>query len=288
MDRFSKLHPLMHMLFFAFTFIFVLSCNHPVISAVSLICSILYGIKIRGRAICSAVRFVIVILAVVSLFNMLFVHYGETILFSIKNTDFTLEALFYGFNQGMVLGSVVVWFGAFSRITDSERVIYLFRFAPKCALIFSMVLGFIPRFTKKLEDIRDAKLALSGGERPQGVKSKFKSALDNFSALITYSLESSIITADSMEARGYNPKAFRAGRYKMTSGDIILIFVILCLSGVVIAEKIMGNMDFEFEPAIQCVSLSIAALICFAVLELLPLAVDLLEDLLWKKSVVKM
>lgn len=288
MDRFSKLHPLMHLLFFAFTFIFVLSINNPVFSAVSLVCAVLYGIKIRGREILSVIKLVLSILIIVSLFNMLFVHYGDNTLFSIKNTDFTLEALFYGFNQGMVLSSVIVWFGAFSRLSDSERVIYLFRLVPKCALIFSMVLGFIPRFTKKLNDIRDAKLALNGGKRPQGIKNKFRSSLDNFSALITYSLESSIITADSMEARGYNPKAIRAGRYRIVSGDVILIVLILCLSAVIIAEKVIGNIVFEFEPAIQCVKLSAAAVICFAVFEMLPLFVDFVEDLLWKKSVVKM
>lgn len=287
MDRFSKLHPLMHLLFFIITFIIVLSCNNPVFSAVSLVSALLYGIKSRGREILSAIRFVLIILAVVSLFNMLFVHYGETILFTIKNTDFTLEALFYGFNQGMVLSSVILWFGVFSRIMDSERVIYLFRFAPKCALIFSMVLGFIPRFTKKLDDIREAKLALNGGERPQKLKEKFKSALDNFSALITYSLESSIITADSMEARGYNPKAVRAGRYKISSGDIFLILLILCLSAVIAAEKTAGNIIFIFDPVIKNVSFSAIAVICYAIFELLPVFVDLAEDLLWKRSLVK-
>lgn len=288
MDRFSKLHPIMHLLFFAFTFIFVLSLNNPVFSALSFACAVLYGIKLRGSEIWSAIKFVFLVLVLVSLFNMLFVHYGESILFSVKSTDFTLEALFYGFNQGLVLGSVILWFGAFSRITDSERVIYIFRYVPKCALIFSMVLGFIPRFTKKLEDIRDAKLALNGGEKPQGIKNRFRNAIENFSALITYSLESSIITADSMEARGYNPKAVRAGRYKISSGDIVLIILIICLSVIVAAEKINGNIEFEFEPGIKCVSLSIVAVICFAVFELLPLFVDLLEDLLWKKSAVKM
>jgi energy-coupling factor transport system permease protein len=216
--------------------------------------------------------------------NMLFVHYGETTLFTVKNIDFTLETLFYGFNQGMILSSVMVWFGIFSRVFDSERIIYMFRFAPKSALIFSMVLGFIPRFVKKLDDVRDAKLALNGGVKSKGLKNKFKDAMNELSALITYSLESSIITADSMEARGYNPKVVRAGRFKFMLGDIILIFLILITSLFVIVQKLTGNISFVFNPQIKSVKLNFIAVICFVILELIPLGVDFVEDILWKKS----
>jgi energy-coupling factor transport system permease protein len=287
MDRFSKLHPLTHLLFFAFTFIFVLSINNPFFSIISLICATLYYAKSRGKEIFSTIKFAVIIIAVVSLFNMLFSHWGNTTLFSIKSTDFTLESLFYGFNQGVILSSVIVWFSIFSRVSDSERVIYIFRFAPKCALIFSMVLGFIPRFTKKLDDIKAAKIALYGGEKPKGLKNRFKDAMLNFSALVTYSLESSIITADSMEARAYNPKAVRASRYKFVLGDIILIASIVLLSAYIIVQKLNGNIAFEFEPKIRCISINAMSLICFAVLELLPLIVSLMEELLWKRSRAK-
>jgi energy-coupling factor transport system permease protein len=284
MDRFSKLHPVMHLLFFVFTFIIVLSINNPFFSVISLVCALLYEIKLIGRQMLSTLKFVIVITAVVSLMNMLFVHYGETTLFTVKNIDFTLETLFYGFNQGMILSSVMVWFGIFSRVFDSERIIYMFRFAPKSALIFSMVLGFIPRFVKKLDDVRDAKLALNGGVKSKGLKNKFKDAMNELSALITYSLESSIITADSMEARGYNPKVVRAGRFKFMLGDIILIFLILITSLFVIVQKLTGNISFVFNPQIKSVKLNFIAVICFVILELIPLGVDFVEDILWKKS----
>lgn len=283
-DRFSKLHPLFHTAFFIVVFVFVLSVNNPFFSSVSLIASLLYGAKIRGRQIVSSIKFTAIVLLVVSVFNMLFAHYGMDVLFTIKDTKFTLEALFYGFNQGMVLSSVMLWFGAFSRVMDSERVVYILRFAPKTALIFSMVLGFIPRFTKKLEDIRDAQLGLNSGVPP---KKRVKSAINNFSALVSYSLESSIITSDSMSARGYNPKAVRPARFKLYLSDILMIIAVIILSAIIITNKIMGNIVFVFDPEIYVESFSVISIIAFALLCFLPLIIDLWEDMLWKLSNAK-
>lgn len=287
MDRFSKLHPVMQFLFFVVTLVMILTANNPVFSAISMLCGLLYIAMIRGRKVVQSLKLVAVILITVSVFNMLFAHYGEDVLFRIKETEFTLEALFYGFNQGMVLSSVMLWFSALSRVIDSERVIYLFRFAPKSALIFSMVLGFIPRFTKKLEDINDANLALSGGQRPKSFKSKLKNGIDNLSVLITYSLESSIITADSMEARGYNPKAVRAGRYKLSLSDYFLIIAILGLGAYTFSQIILKHNLFIFEPTIYFESIDVVSIICFAMLCFIPIFVDLLEEILWKLSNVK-
>lgn len=286
MDRFSKLHPIMQMLFFIFSLVLVISANNPIISAVSLICAFLYSIKLRGKNAFTSLKLVVFLLATVSVFNMIFAHYGQTIMFTIKSVDYSLEPLFYGFNQGMVLSSVIIWFDALSRVIDSERVIYLFRFSPKIALIFSMVLGFIPRFTKKLRDINDAKKGL-GILDEKGLVNRVKSAINTMSALITYSLESSIITADSMQARGYNPKAIRHSRFKYRASDLALTIFIVLSSAFVIYEFIAQKMAFVIDDTIYIKAFSVPCFVLFLVLELLPLIVDLLEDLLWKLSTVK-
>lgn len=284
MDRFSKLHPAMQFLFYVIMLVIVLTVNNPIFSAISLLCAIIYGAKVRGKEILKSIGFSVAIVAVVSLFNMLFAHYGEDVLFTIKDTEFTLEALFYGFNQGVILSATILWFSALSRTLDSERVIYLFRFAPKLALIFSMVLGFIPRFTKKLDDIRDAKDGLRGGEKADN---RLKDGIENLSALISYSLESSVITADSMESRGYNPRAVRSGRYKFTKSDLFLILIIIAFSSYIFSQMIMKNVQFIFEPRIYVDSLDWLAVILFSVLGLIPTVADLVEDLLWKLSNAK-
>lgn len=287
MDRFSKLHPTVQLLFFTESLVLIMSINSPFFSAGALICALLYSFKLKGRAAFKTFGFSAAVTAVIGVFNMLFAHYGETVLFTVKSTDFTFESLFYGINQGLIVSATLIWFDAFSRVVDSERVVYLFRFAPRTALLFSIVLGFIPRFSKKAEDIRNAKTALCGGEEKKDIKSRFKSGIDNLSALISYSLESSIITADSMQARGYNPKSAVTSRFKYTGEDVALLAISAVTFGVTLAAKIGGKILFVFEPVIINEKFSICAFICFIVLQLIPFAVDLTEDILWKKSFAK-
>lgn len=284
MDRFSKFHPIFHFLYFIGMFALIVSVYNPFFVLPSLVGALLYEVKIRGKEALSSLKFSVVMILVIGLFNMLFAHYGITVLFTIGDTEFTLEALFYGINQGFVVAAMVLWFGIFGRVVDSEKVIYAFRFAPKTALLFSMVLGFIPRFTKKLADIETAALALDGGKKP---KNKLKAALNNLSALVTYSLESSIITADSMTARGYNPKTVRYSRYKFKLADGVLIALsAVCLFYVIFA-KASDMITFVFDPRIYSKTFDISAFLLFLLLSFLPLITDLTEEFLWKISYAK-
>ncbi|MBQ9531838.1 MAG: energy-coupling factor transporter transmembrane protein EcfT [Eubacterium sp.] len=284
MNRFSKLHPILHLFFYLFSLMFVLVVSNPFYSLVSLICAFLYNAVIAHKRTLKSLSFVFFIIIFVSLFNMLFAHYGNDVLFRIGYTDFTLEALFYGFNQGMVFAAVVMWFSALSFNSDGDRVLYLFSFAPKLSLMFSMILGFIPRFNQKLTEIRDAQKALRGGESPRSIKDKFKNAINNLSALITYSLESSIITADSMNARGYKRGALSVKRYKLCAEDIIFFAVIVLSAIYLIYSKAVGNISFIFEPVIYSKSFSISAFIVFIIAELIPFVAEIWEEMLWKLS----
>ena len=288
MDRFAKIHPVFHFVFFICIFVLNVSVVNPVFCTASLICAMLYiGIN-RGKEVLSCLKFVLAIIVVVSIFNMLFSGYGMTELFKIGHKRFTLEALFYGFNQGLMLGSTILWFDIFSHIVDSERVVYIFRFAPKTALIFSMVLGFIPRFKTKAEDIKQARLGLNGGENEKGIKQRLKNSLSDFSALVSYSMESSIITSDSMEARGYNPGAVRHSRYKLKVSDCFLILLVILGVGYVVYSKMSKKLVFVFEPEIYFESFDFLAFGVFAILCILPVIIDFAEVIRWKKFASKM
>lgn len=287
MDRFSKMHPVLEFTFFICAFLLSVSLSNPIFVLPALVLGIIYDFMLRGREAFSAFRLTLAIVFVVSLFNFIFAHYGVTLLFQIKDTRFTFEALFYGIYQGAMLSAMLIWFGIFSRNVDSEKVIYIFRFAPKCALIFSMVLGFIPRFRTKLDDIKSARLGLNGGKRSNGKKARFKDGMNDLSALVTYSLESSIITSDSMQAREYNPHAVRYSRYKMTAGDIILTAFTLFVFIYVMYAKISGRITFIMNPEIYSKTFDISAMVLYCALFFLPIAVDLFEEIRWKISALK-
>lgn len=287
MDRFSKMHPVLGFTFFICAFLLSVSLSNPVFVLPALVFGVIYEFILRGREAVSCLKLTLAIIFVVSLFNFIFAHYGVTLLFQIKDTRFTFEALFYGIYQGAMLSAMLIWFGIFSRNIDSEKVIYVFRFAPKCALIFSMVLGFIPRFNAKLEDIRNARLGLNGGRRASSKKERFKHGINDLSALITYSLESSIITSDSMQARGYNPHAVRYSRYKMTAGDIVLTAFTLFVFIYVMYAKISGRITFVMNPEIYSKTFDVSAMVLYCAFFFLPTAVDLFEEIRWKISALK-
>ena len=111
-----------------------------------------------------------------------------------------------------------------------------------------------------------------------------KTAMYDFSGLITYSLESSIITADSMRARGYNPKAQTKNRYKITVDDCITTAIMIIFCAVYIAEKARGNIIFVFDPTIYSERFSVAGFVCFLGIEIFPSATYITEELLWKLS----
>lgn len=287
MDRFSKLHPILHFTFFICVFVFCVSLSNPLFSFVILLAGLVYNFILEGKNGFSSIKSVPAILIFVSIFNFLFSHYGMTVLFTLGDTQFTFESLFYGFYQGLVLSSMLIWFGIFSKVIDSEKVIYIFRFAPKCALIFSMVLGFLPRFKVKLENIRSARRGLFTENENNSIKQKFSDAVKELSALITYSLESSIVTADSMKARNYNPKAVRYSRYKFKVFDVAMIIINLLLFSYVIYTKFSGKIAFIMNPTIYIKSFDVLSFILFCILVFLPIIIDLAEEIRWKLSVAK-
>ena len=48
MDRFSKLHPTVQLLFFTESLVLIMSINSPLFSAGALICALLYSFKLKG------------------------------------------------------------------------------------------------------------------------------------------------------------------------------------------------------------------------------------------------
>ncbi|MBQ8980584.1 MAG: hypothetical protein IJ077_03125 [Eubacterium sp.] len=287
MKAFSKLHPITKSAFFICAFVLTLAGANPLISAISLCSALLYIAVSTRRAFFASMRFAVIAVLVVALFNMLFAHYGTTVLFTVKDTEFTLQALLYGVHQGLVLSSVMLWFRVLSYCQNSAETAYLLRFSPHTALLFSMVLGFIPRFNTKLAEIRDAQAGLCATD-DMTKKQRFNTALQNLSALITYSLESSIITADSMTAKGFNSRAVSPSRYKITARDVVLTIIILVCFVYLLYAKIAHRLVFIFEPETYFKTIDPVAICLTCVLLLLPSAAEIWEVLLWKRATLKM
>lgn len=277
MDGFTKLNPKTTFLFFVFIIVLTLVLFHPVYLVLSLVSSLTYKIKLKGKAaLKSFFKFNIPLIVFVALFNMLFTHYGETLFFTVLDMRFTFESLFYGFCQGMLFSSVMMWFDCYCTVITSERFLAVFgKIAPNLALLFSMVLTFIPRLKRNAAQINDARqLIKNSGNR-------LKKSADNFSALITMTLEESIEVSDSMRARGFTQDRSVYSKYRFALKDIIIMAVSVLLTVFIIIMKAAGKIDFVFEPEIYMKGLSFIAVLAYAAISFFPLLIDLTEDIRW-------
>lgn len=276
MDRFSKLNPKVSFLFFIFAIILSLVLFNPYYLAISFLASAIYSIALQGkRAIKTIFSFIIPFVIAVGFFNMIFVDKGVTVLFTLFNREFTLEALFYGICQGIMFSSVIMWISCYSIVVSSDKFLSLFsNFAPNLSLVLSMSLSFIPRLRRNANEINDARFNIEE-------KSKIKKAGDSFSSLVSITLEESIEVAQSMRARGFNGNRKAYSKYTFSIADGIYLAVIILLSALCISLKIMGKALFIFEPAIEAGKPNVALLVGYSVLSFLPIIIDLWEDIKW-------
>ena len=188
MVRFAKWHPLVQFCFLLCVLLLTCLSRHPVPVALSLLGAAVYLLLTDGRRSLRSLLCVPVLVALVGGFNFLFAHWGVTVLFSRGDTQFTLESLIYGCFQGGIFAGVVLWLAVFGRVLGSDRLLAVTgRAAPRFSLLFSMTLGCIARFR---ENARQIRLARAGAGLAK--KKPLHEALDQFSTLVTLSLEGSM------------------------------------------------------------------------------------------------
>ncbi len=276
MDRFSKYNPKTNLLFFLLAVVITLMIFNPVFLALSFLFAFLYKLKLNPRGALRALCVALPLLALTSLFNMIFAHYGQTVLFEIGYTVFTLEALSYGFTQGLMVCAVLFWFSCYNEIVSGEMLLSVFGgFMPNISLVFSMALTFIPRLKKNAERINEARTLIKedGG--------RLTKAVSNLSALVMMTLEESIDVSDSMRARGFNGKRTSYSKYLFSYKDALLIITELALFFAAAFFKLTGKADFSADPVIHFGEISATGITAYSLLLLLPLSVNLTEDIRW-------
>ncbi|MBQ4311557.1 MAG: cobalt transport protein [Oscillospiraceae bacterium] len=262
-------------------------CTEPVIQLLSLIGAVSYFSARRKKtgSIRTHITFLILFL-ILSAANPLVSHNGVTVLMVVNDNPITLEALLYGINSSVMMISVLYWLRSFSDITTSEKLLYITgAFSPKLSLLISMSVRFVPMFRRQAEKTSDAQRTM-GLYRDENVIDRLLCTIRVFSAVVTWALETGIITAESMDARGYG-----TGRrtcfsvYRMRGHDIILLAAGIILSSVCITAYASGKLGMNFYPSLSRTRpdiLGTVGLICYGILVMLPFAAEIGARLKWK------
>ncbi len=285
MRRMNKFHPVVIIIFFVCSIVYTMYTNNPLVIALSLFCSLLFYLVLeKNKLFLKHLLFVLLIFTIITVTNPIFVSRGETILFTIGKKNITKESLVYGAVMSMMLAAVITWFKCYNKIMTSDKFIYLFgKMLPNVSTTISMGISFVPRFIEKGKAINLAQKNL--GLYKKKLLDRIKLNLRVFSSLITWALENSLDTADSMNARGYGSKErtnFSIFKYKINDFLVTIIMVLLMIF--IIVGSIFKYLDYQYYPNLTSLNFSfmnILLYLAFSLLMLIPTIIEVKEDLKW-------
>lgn len=289
-DAFSKYHPAVNFIFFAGAVICTVLIQHPAYLAVNAAASGLYFLILKGRDGWYRILTLLPLCIVLTLINPLFNIYGATVLFTVFNRPYTLEALFYGAAIASIFGEMVLWFGCSHEVLTSDKLTSLFgNLIPVLSLLLVMILRMIPGFMGKARQITEARAAIGHGvSRQSAFGEKLREGLKVLGALTSWALEGGILTADSMKSRGYGSGRHTSFRlYKMKKSDGMLmtaevLFLVLMV--------ILGDRTASFTPLFYIAPLrgrKLLGLIFYTLYLLIPSILALKEAVQWHISISK-
>ena len=288
-DLFSSYHPIINFLYFALCIGFTMVFMHPIMLVISLLSAFLYGITLNGRkALLFSLKYMIPVILFTAIINPAFNHQGKTFLAYLPTGNaLTAESIVYGAASGIMLAAVLVWFTCFSAVISSDKFVYLFgRIIPALSLVLSMTLRLVPKFKRQLHEVCDAQRALGRDVSSGSLWQRTKTAVSVFSVLITWSLEDSIETADSMKSRGYGTKRRTAfSIYTWNKRDSCALIYLLALGVCVIISSMCGNLFWRYFPDIRGMTnqlFSVLTYIAFAGICITPIFIDGKEALYWR------
>ena len=283
MRRFHGYNPLTVALYYLGVTAITMFTMDPVILTLSLTASLInYCLYAGGGA--KPHVFTAVLFLILSLINPIVNHNGATVLFYLNDRPITAEATLYGIAAAVMVCASLYWLRLFAKAMTSDKLLYLFgRFSPKISLILSMSIRYVELLRHRWRKIQQAQKAL-GLYGDGNLIDALRGRMRVLSILITWALENGVITAESMDARGYGTSRRTSfALYKIRLADGVLILILAAFAAVAIGG--ISTSSVTWYPAISmelCRPLSIAGYICFGILAILPVIINTKEAVRWR------
>ena len=287
MKAFEWYHPVILFVYFIAMIFITMFTAHPIMLGISFLCGVVFcGMLIGLKKLLKSLAYSIPILLIIAVTNPLFSHNGETVLFFLNGNAVTLEAILYGLDIAVMIMAVFYWFRCYHAVMTSDKFVYLFgRVIPKLSLLLSMVLNFVPKFRRHYKEIDQSQKAL-GIYASKSYFDKIRSKMRVLSILVTWSLENSVETADSMRARGYGLKGRTSySVFKWTMRDTIMAVIVFGLTARICFLMSLGYSDYWFYPTFKAFDWSVPAILLFIGLfsvMILSTATEIKENIAWR------
>ena len=289
-NEFKKYHPIISFTYFVLMLVFSCVFMHPVMLGVSIVSAVSHLIILRGSG--KAVPLMLPMVLIMALFNPMFNHSGATVLCYLPSGNpLTFESLIYGLAAAVMILSVICRFLCYSEVMTSDKFIYLFgKAAPSLSLVLSMTLRFVPRFRRQLNDVINAQSCVNTYKK--GLSSRIRHSAGIMTAMLTWALEGSFTTADSMRARGYGIcKRTAFSVYRFDGRDKLMLTAILLLGIYVIIGAVCGAARAVYYPYISWSGVTpynLSVWCIYMLLAFMPHIIELTEVIRWQAIKSKM
>lgn len=287
-DAFAACHPAVNFLYF----ILVIGCSmfvmHPVFLFLSCLGGMAYYIYLkRWKAFKTALWLMLPVFLITAIVNPLFTHEGVTLLMYLPSGNpLTLESILYGLGAGAMLVCVINWFSCYQEVMTSDKFIYLFgRIIPAMSLVLSMVLRFVPKFKTQIEKVSNAQKCIGRDVTNGNVLERSHHGMKILSIMTTWALENSVETADSMKSRGYGLRGrVNFSIYRFDSRDKIMCAILVVMGLAVFCGIVTKTVRFLYYPMVVINDINLGSVlvyVCYGALCLLPLMMNVIEDIKW-------
>ena len=260
--------------------------QHPAYLLVGVLTGAIYYLLLNGKKGWKTVLAMIPLFVFLAAINPLFNTLGTTRLFDLFGRPYTLEALCYGCALAGMFVTVLLWFGCYNKVLTGDKFTALFgNLIPSASLLLVMVLRLIPNLIRKTKQIAGARKSIGkGADKAPSIKEKVNDSMAVLGALTLWSLEGSIVTGDSMRARGYGT-AKRTGFtiYRMKLSDWLWLALMTGLVSLIVAAAAMGQTGARFVPDME-LSTTTWGLAAYAGYLLIPSVLHIKEAIRWHIS----
>lgn len=267
----DQIHPAVGFFYIAAVLVITMITMNPYLLAISCITSIivmgyLKGLSELRKNIVPDISVIIFTVGIQPVFS----GSGKTVLYYVNDRAVYLEGYIYGLVIAMLLITVFNWCTVMRILMDSEKWMYLIgRLSPTLAMMITMILRFIPLMRQRYRVIHEGQVGMG---RYNNLYSKKKNVLYAFmgfiekirhrikeiSILISWSLENSIETSDSMESRGYGLKGRTSyHRYILKKTDIIQMILIAGAFAYVLVPVLLRQFRAYYLPRVYIESVSV-------------------------------
>lgn len=238
MEPFSRLHPVILLVYYIVTLALVIWEGHPVLFLMLFVMmyanyGLIYGVRRTIRNLFYSIGAILLCVVINPLLN----HRGVTTIIMLGDIRITKEATLYGLYMALILLGTLFLFSCFRHYMTSEKIMTLMgRRFPTFSLLFSMVLRIVPKIQKDYQEMT----ALHGN------------CYRVWSALVGSLMEDSVERSMAMKQKYYGSGGRTSYYHKSFDWqDVVMLLIICGMAGYVILLSDQMPVRVQFFPSIH-------------------------------------